>query len=162
MVNRIWYHHFGRGIVGTPSNFGTLGERPTHPELLDYLASTFMANGWSMKALHRMILLSATYQLSSKTDARNSVLDAENKLLWRANRRRLEVEVWRDAMLAVSGNLDGRLGGPSQELSAPENRRRSFYAAISRHNLDHLLRLFDFPDPNVPADRRPITTVPLQ
>src|SRR5207245_603958 len=106
LVNRVWERHFGRGLVATPSNFGNLGERPSHPELLDYLASRFIASGWSLKSLHRTIMLSATYQLSSASDAQGIALDPENTLLWRANRRRLEVEAWRDAMLAVSGQHD--------------------------------------------------------
>ena len=162
IVNRVWLHHFGRGIVGTPSNFGTLGERPTHPELLDYLAARFVAGGWSIKALHREIMLSATYRLGSRHDGRNATADPDNRLLWRMNRRRLEVEPWRDAMLAVAGNLDRTVGGPSADLSSPANRRRTLYGAVSRHNLDPLLRLFDFPDPNLTSDRRPVTSVPLQ
>jgi hypothetical protein len=162
LVNRVWERHFGRGLVATPSNFGNLGERPSHPQLLDHLASGFIASGWSMKALHRTIMLSATYQLGSATVAQNVALDPENTLLWRANRRRLEVEAWRDAMLAVSGQLDASVGGPSAELASPENRRRTLYAAVSRHNLDGLLRLFDFPDPNITSDKRAVTTVPLQ
>jgi mono/diheme cytochrome c family protein len=162
IVNRIWAQHFGKGIVGTPSNFGSLGERPTHPELLDHLASRFMANGWSIKALHRDILLSATYQLASRHDAANHMIDPANKLYWRMDRRRLEVEPWRDALLAVAGNLDSTIGGPSADLASPDHRRRTLYAAISRHNLDGLLRLFDFPDPNLTSDKRQVTTVPLQ
>ena len=161
-VNRVWMHHLGRGIVGTPSNFGTLGERPTHPELLDHLAKRFMASGWSIKALHREIMLSSTYQSGSSYDERNATADPDNKLLWRMNRRRLEVEPWRDAMLSVTGNLDPTVGGPSADLSAPDHRRRTLYGAVSRHNLDPVLRLFDFPDPNLTSDRRPVTSVPLQ
>jgi len=161
-VNRVWMHHFGRGIVGTPSNFGTLGERPTHPELLDYLAAGFVENGRSVKKLHREIMLSATYRLSTRYDESNVRIDPDNRLLWRMNRRRLEVEPWRDAMLAVAGNLDPKVGGPSADLSAADNRRRTLYGAVSRHNLDPLLRLFDFPDPNLTGDRRPVTSVPLQ
>lgn len=162
IVNRVWEHHFGRGLVGTPSNFGKLGERPSHPELLDYLATRFVVQGWSLKALHRDIMLSSTYQLGNDVDSRNHEVDPDNTLLWRANRRRLEVEAWRDAMLAVSGQLDDRLGGPSVRLVSPENRRRTLYAVISRHDLDGLLRLFDFPDPNITSDKRTVTTVPLQ
>jgi hypothetical protein len=162
LVNRVWEHHFGRPLVGTPSNFGALGERPTHPELLDYLASRFIKLGWSIKALHREIMLSTTYQLSASNDPANAEIDPENLKVWRMNRRRLEVEPWRDAMLAVSGNLDRTLGGPSQALTSSENQRRTFYAAISRHDLDGLLRLFDFPDPNITSDKRPVTSVPLQ
>ncbi len=162
MINRIWQHHFGKGLVRTASNFGALGERPTHPKLLDYLANRFMASGWSIKAVHREIMLSATYQLSSELDAENYEKDPEARLLWRMNRRRMEVEAWRDAMLAVAGNLDATIGGPSIDLATPENRRRTFYAAVSRHDLSGLLRLFDFPDPNITSSERNVTTVPLQ
>jgi hypothetical protein len=162
MANRIWMHHFGRGIVGTPSNFGSLGERPTHPELLDYLANQFIEQGWSIKKLHRDIMLSAAYQRSSQHDAANAAADSDNRYLWRMNRRRLEVEPWRDAMLAVAGNLDEKLGGPPADLSSAKNNRRALYGEVSRHNLDPLLRLFDFPDPNLTSDRRPVTSVPLQ
>ncbi|MCI0742089.1 MAG: DUF1549 and DUF1553 domain-containing protein, partial [Gemmataceae bacterium] len=163
MVNRIWKHHFGKGLVRTPSNFGELGERPTHPELLDHLATKFIASGWSVKKLHREIMLSATYQQGiDASPTREQGLDAENKLLSRANRRRLEVEAWRDAMLAVSGKLDRTIGGPSSDLVSPDNRRRTLYGAVSRHELNSLLRLFDFPDPNLTSDERTVTTVPLQ
>jgi len=162
IVNRLWQHHFGRGLVGTPSNFGALGERPTHPELLDHLAHTLIEQGWSLKALHRRIVLSATYQQSSAHDARAFELDPDDRLLWRFPRRRLDVEAWRDALLAVSGNLDAALGGAPSALDAAANRRRTLYGAVSRHNLDSLLRLFDFPDPNITADGRTSTTVPLQ
>ncbi|WP_165219700.1 PSD1 and planctomycete cytochrome C domain-containing protein [Aquisphaera insulae] len=162
MVNRIWQHHFGRGLVRTTSNFGNLGERPSHPELLDHLAHTFMAGGWSMKALHREILLSAVYQQDSRVDARGDEVDPENTLLWRMNRRRLEVEAWRDAVLAVSGRLDPAVGGPSRSLDDLGNRRRTYYAAVSRHDLATILRLFDFPDPNITGAERTRTTVPLQ
>src|SRR5262249_37885989 len=114
LVNRVWQHHFGKGLVRTPSNFGALGERPTHPELLDCLAQRFIRSGWSIKALHRLIMLSATYQQSSQFDPHNYDQDPDNKLLWRMNRRRLEVEAWRDAMLAVASNLQPTIGGPSK------------------------------------------------
>jgi cytochrome c553 len=162
MVNRVWQHHFGKGLVRTPSNFGKLGERPTHPKLLDHLASRLVAEGWSLKAMHRRIMLSATYQLSSQLNAQDFDKDPENKLLWRMNRRRLEVEVWRDALLAVGGQLDSTVGGPSVDLASPKNCRRTFYAVISRHDLNPLLRLFDFPDPNISSEERAVTTVPLQ
>jgi uncharacterized protein DUF1553/uncharacterized protein DUF1549 len=162
IVNRVWKHHFGQGLVRTPSNFGHSGERPTHPELLDHLASRFIASGWSLKALHRAIMLSAVYQQASNFDDARSAVDPDNRLLWRMNRRRLEVEAWRDAILAVSGTLDRALGGPSLDLADTKNNRRTLYAIISRHNLDPLLRLFDFPDPNITSDGRPVTTVPLQ
>lgn len=161
-VNRVWLHHFGRGLVNTPSNFGRLGERPAHPELLDWLAARFRDSGYSVKALHREILLSATYQQSSAYDAENEVLDPENRLLWRMNRRRLDVEAWRDTLLSAAGTLDRQLGGPPRDLADPKNRRRTLYAAISRHQLDGMLRLFDFPDPNLSSERRVITIVPMQ
>ncbi len=163
-VNRIWAGHFGAGLVRTPSNFGTLGERPTHPELLDWLAARFIESGWSMKALHREIMLSATYRLrsSSSESSKTQATDPDNHLLWRMNRRRLEVEPWRDSVLAVVGNLDRAMGGPSSNLSNGNNRRRTLYGFVSRHQLDDLLRLFDFPDPNITAGQRTVTTVPLQ
>ena len=162
MVNRIWQHHFGRGIVGTPSNFGNLGERPTHPELLDYLAARFVESGWSIKRMHREIMLSSTYRSSSEPDAKALQIDADNRLLWRVNRQRLPVESWRDAMLSVSGKLDRTLGGPTANLDNPDYTRRTLYAKISRHELSGFLRLFDFPDANITADRRSETTVPQQ
>ena len=162
MVNRIWQYHFGRAIVGSPSNFGQLGDRPTHPELLDYLAVRFMETGWSMKKLHREIMLSAVYQLSSEQNEKNFSSDGDNRWLWRMNRRRLDVESWRDAMLAVSGKLDPKLGGPTTNLAAGENNRRTVYAKISRHDLNGLLRMFDFPDANITSERRSETTVPQQ
>jgi hypothetical protein len=121
-----------------------------------------MDSGWSLKTLHREILLSATYQQQSDFRRDAAEIDPENLLLWRMNRRRLEVEPWRDAMLAVTGELDRTMGGPSVDLAANHNRRRTLYAFISRHQLDDLLRLFDFPDPNITSDKRSVTTVPLQ
>jgi mono/diheme cytochrome c family protein len=162
IVNRVWQQHFGRGLVGTASNFGALGERPTHPELLDHLATRFIRSGWSLKGLHREILLSATYRQASRFDAHAYEVDPEDRLLWRVNRRRLDVEAWRDAMLAAAGRLDDTVGGPSADLAAPDNRRRTVYAAVSRHELNSLLRLFDFPDPNITSGGRAVTTVPLQ
>ena len=162
IVNRVWRSHFGTGLVQTPSNFGQLGDRPTHPELLDDLAVRFMDSGWSLKKLHREILLSATYQQGSDFRSDAAEVDPENRLLWRMNRRRLEVEPWRDAMLAVTGNLDRTVGGPPVDLASNTNHRRTLYAFISRHQLNELLRLFDFPDPNITSDRRSVTTVPLQ
>ena len=162
IVNRVWQHHFGRGLVATPSNFGALGDRPSHPELLDTLSVNFMEAGWSLKWLHRQIMLSATYQQSSTYDEQNFDSDPENRLLWRMNRRRLEVEAWRDALLAVSGNLDVTTGGPTENLSDMKNNRRTVYGAISRHDLNGLLRLFDFPDANVTSATRTTTTVPQQ
>ena len=162
IVNRLWQEHFGRGLVATPSNFGAMGERPTHLELLDHLARRLVTAGWSLKALHREILLSATYRQASAADPRSSEIDPDNKLLSRMNRRRLDVEAWRDALLAVAGNLDSTVGGPPGNLAAPDFRMRTLYGAVSRHNLDGFLRLFDFPDPNITSERRTVTTVPLQ
>jgi len=162
IVNRLWQRHFGRGIVATPSNFGLLGDRPTHPELLDYLAVRLVAQGWSLKAIHREIMLSSVYRLGSGRDAANEQVDADNRLLWRMDRRRLDVEAWRDALLAVSGRLDPKLGGESTDLGSPANVRRTIYGKISRHELDSLLRLFDFPDANVTSETRSETTVPQQ
>ncbi len=162
IVNRIWQHHFGQGLAATASNFGNLGEKPSHPELLDWLAHRLMASGWSLKALHREIMLSAVYQQSSRYDEHHFGRDPGDTLLWRMNRRRLDVEAWRDAMLKVAGRLDQRFGGPSVSLDAPTNTRRTLYAAISRHDLASMLRLFDFPDPNITSGGRPLTTVALQ
>ncbi len=161
-VNRVWAHHFGRGLTGTPSNFGALGERPSHPALLDHLASRFISGGWSIKSLHRAIMLTNAYRRSGRFDARANELDPENRLMWRMNRRRLEVEPWRDAILAATGELDLTIGGPSFSLDDPAARRRTFYAKISRHDLAPLLRAFDFPDPNITCSERTRTTTPLQ
>ncbi len=162
IVNRVWQHHFGRGLVATPDNFGKLGEQPSHPELLDYLTIRFMDQGWSLKSLHREIMLSATYQLSTESDEANLQRDADNRFLWRMNRRRLDVEAWRDALLATSGRLDRKLEGPSTNLADERNNRRTVYGFISRHELDNMLRLFDFPDANITASTRAETTVPQQ
>ncbi|AMV35491.1 NPCBM/NEW2 domain protein [Pirellula sp. SH-Sr6A] len=162
IVNRVWQHHFGRGLVATPDNFGKLGEPPTHPQLLDYLTLRFLDQGWSLKALHREIMLSATYQLSTDANEVNQQIDADNRYLWRMNRRRLDVEAWRDALLATSGRLDRNLEGPSTNLAEAGNNRRTIYGFISRHELDNMLRLFDFPDANITASTRAETTVPQQ
>jgi hypothetical protein len=162
MVNRIWQHHFGRGLVSTGSNFGVLGERPSHPGLLDWLADRFIKSGWSIKVLHREIMLSSTYRQSSRLQSTGEARDPANVLLWRMNRRRLDVEAWRDAILAVAGRLDTKVGGPSVSLDSPSNHRRTLYAAISRHDLAWMLRLFDFPDPNITSGGRVDTIVPLQ
>lgn len=162
-VNRIWQHHFDRGIVSTPSNFGLLGVPPTHPELLDHLATRFISSGWSLKRLHRNILLSATYRLaSSGGNIQNETRDPDNRWLWRMNRRRLDIESMRDSVLYLAGTLDLSIGGPSTKLHDNKNHRRTLYATVSRHELDHVLRLFDFPDPNLTSERRSTTTVPMQ
>ncbi|HEV3025839.1 MAG TPA: PSD1 and planctomycete cytochrome C domain-containing protein [Pirellulales bacterium] len=162
IVNRVWRLHFGRGLVDTPSNFGAQGARPTHPELLDDLAFRFIAAGWSFKWLHREIMLSNAYRQASGFDADKYAVDPDNRLLWRMNRRRLEVEAWRDAMLAATGSLDGRLGGAAQELAAADNRRRTLYGLVKRRELDDLLRLYDVPDATVHSPGRVPTTTPLQ
>ncbi|MBM4071666.1 MAG: DUF1553 domain-containing protein [Planctomycetes bacterium] len=170
-VNRVWHYHFGRGIVGTTSNFGQLGDRPTHPELLDTLAVRFMDNGWSTKWLHREIMLSAVYGLSSIPDAKNLAKDADNHYLWRVTPRRLDFEAWRDSMLTVAGKLDPQIGGPPYLDSKgkvqlhpedPSNRRRTIYGFISRFKPNPTLTLFDFPEPNVTSDQRTATTIPQQ
>lgn len=162
IVNRIWAGHFGYGLVRTTSNFGELGERPSHPELLDWLSVWFMDNGWSLKKLHRLIVQSSTWQQSSEFHGVAYEADPENRLLWRMNRRRLEIEPWRDGLLSVSGELDTKFGGPSIDLNKGDNRRRTLYGFVSRHRLDELLRLFDFPDPSITSASRAVTTVPLQ
>ena len=162
MVNRVWAGHFGQGLVRTPSNFGELGDRPSHPELLDNLAVSFMQNNWSLKWLHREIMTSRAYQRSSSYDSKGNEIDPDNRLLWRMNRRRLEIEPWRDTLLSVTGELDRSMGGPPLKLTDSNHRRRTIYSFISRHRLDEQLRLFDFPDPNITAAKRSETTVPLQ
>jgi hypothetical protein len=162
MVNRIWMEHFGRGIVATTTNLGMMGDRPTHSELLEYLASRFQGNHWSMKALHREIMLSATYQLSYGSAEPNAAVDQDNRLLWRANLRRLDAEQLRDSLLFVAGTLDERLGGPSQSLNQPGNKKRTVYSTIARSGPNRLLGLFDFPDPTISVDQRGNTNVPLQ
>jgi len=176
MVNRIWQHHFGKGIAGTPSNFGRRGEGPTHPELLDYLAAVFVENGWSVKALHRMIVLSKTYQMASAFDGGNAALDGGNKWYWRFERRRLDAEAIRDSLLAVSGTLDQHRPGaqpfpPITQWSWTQHNpfkdvyptnHRSVYLMTQRLQKHPYLALFDGPDTNMTAERRSSSTVPLQ
>ena len=160
-VNRVWKQHFGRGLVNTPSNFGIQGEKPSHPELLDDLAARFIEHGWSLKWLHRQLVLSSTYQqISSRGDA--AAKDPENVYLSRMSVRRLDVESWRDAMLVATGELDVAIGGPAQELTEASNRRRTLYGTVKRRELSDLLRLHDFPDPVVSSSARVPTTSPLQ
>ena len=161
IANRIWKSHMGTGIVDTPSNFGVGGERPTNPELLEYLSKSFVSNGMSIKKLHREIMLSATYQLASTNDETGAAKDSGNRLYWRANKKRMDAEQVRDTILQVSGNLSDQLGGPSKELT-PDFKRRTVYGQISRYKLDTFLQLFDFPTPNISAEKRFTTTVPLQ
>jgi hypothetical protein len=183
-VNRIWHHLFGDAIVRTTENFGNRGEAPTHPELLDYLAARFVENGWSTKKLIRDIVTSHVYQLASTTDSKGNGVDPDNRLLWRANRRRLEVEAIRDTLLQVSNRLDRGRRGPSLPLTAQnvhtiapffleedsivEDRvkyRRSVYQPIMRSgqltDID-ILNLFDFADPDQVVGTRAQTVVPTQ
>ena len=161
-ANRVWMYHFGRALVGTPGNFGRLGEKPSHPELLDYLAARLIEQGWSLKALHKEIMLSATYSLGTKVSAANETIDADNKLYWRANRRRLDVEPLRDTLLFVSGELDEKSRGEAKALTDAENKRRTIYGFVSRRSLDRTLGLFDFPNPMTVSDQRIQTATPLQ
>ena len=161
MVNRIWKAHFGTGIVDTPSNFGMSGERPTNPELLEYLSASFAKNGMSMKKLHRDIMLSSVYQLSADNDEVAFAKDSGNRLYWRANRKRMDAEQIRDSIMYVSGNLDTAIGGPSADLT-PAMLRRTVYGKVSRYKPDEYLQLFDFPSPLISAEKRFITTVPSQ
>ncbi|MBI2808455.1 MAG: PSD1 domain-containing protein [Planctomycetes bacterium] len=162
-VNRVWMHHFGQGLVGTPSDFGVRSEPPSHPELLDFLAATFMENGWSIKKLHKLILTSKTYQLSSAANARARAIDADNRLLTRANRRRLDFEALRDSLLAVSGQLDLKMGGAGVDITrAPWSKRRTLYAYVDRQNLPGVFRTFDFASPDSSNPQRFQTTVPQQ
>jgi mono/diheme cytochrome c family protein len=161
IVNRVWQHHFGYGIVRTASNFGSQGDRPSHPELLDYLAGRFVKEGWSLKKLHREIMLSAAYALSDEPSAHNYAADPDNRFLWRYNRRRLDAESLRDSLLYVSGKLDLKQGGPAAPLDH-DNTRRTVYGLVSRRGLDPMLALFDFPNPNSTSEQRLQTTVPLQ
>jgi Protein of unknown function (DUF1553) len=161
IVNRVWKGHFGTGIVDTPSNFGFGGERPSNPELLEYLARTFVKDGMSIKKLQREIVLSATYQLSTENNQLDFEKDSGNRLYWRANRKRMDAEQIRDSILDVAGNLDVMIDGPSQELT-PDFKGRTVYGKVSRYKLDSYLQLFDFPPPNMSAEKRFTTTVPLQ
>ena len=180
LVNRVWQHHFGEGLVRSPDNFGQLGDRPTHPELLDWLALRFIEDGWSMKKLHRLILFSSAYQQSSSTQ--HSVLstqysvDPDNRLLWRMNRRRLESEPIRDTLFAVAGNLDSRMGGTllnngnftyvnnenSTNTARYDNHRRSVYLPVIRNTVYDFFQVFDFAEPHVPNGKRASTVVAPQ
>jgi Protein of unknown function (DUF1553)/Protein of unknown function (DUF1549) len=162
IVNRIWGTLFGSPLVGTPSDFGRRGDAPSHPELLDDLAARFVEDGWSLKRLIREIVLSDAYCRSSADSVASRRIDSENRLLWRANRRRLEAEQWRDAVLSATGRLDGPIGGPSMEPEKPDETRRTVYSQVSRFDLDPMLSLFDFPDPNAHSARRAETVTPLQ
>jgi hypothetical protein len=182
MVNRLWQHHFGRGIVATSSDFGTMGADPTHPELLDWLATEFIARGWSLKAMHRLLVTSSSYRQSSRAEPSTGAEDPENHLFGRQNRRRLDGETIRDALLAVSGQLNPELGGPCvfpelppelTKLSSkgkiwpvsrrPEDRnRRSLYVFVRRNLRYPFFEAFDRPDTNASCPRRAVTTIAPQ
>lgn len=177
MVNRIWKHHFGEGLVRSVDNFGKMGDQPSHPELLDFLAHRFIREGWSVKAIHRLILLSNTYRMSGRRDALALQLDPTNRLLHHVSVRRLEAEAIRDSILAVSGNLDRQLFGPSvpphisdyqdgrgKPKSGPldGNGRRSLYVQVRRNFLTPLFLAFDYPPPISTIGRRGVSTVPSQ
>jgi hypothetical protein len=184
MVNRVWQHHFGEGLVRTPDNFGVMGSPPTHPQLLDYLAGQLIDGGWRLKRLHKMIMLSAAYQMDSThpREAEYAGIDYANELWWRRNRRRLESEPLRDAMLAASGRLNLAAGGPSffpptsqealeglskksdawGESSPEEQRRRSVYMMTKRSLLLPLMTTFDFADTTQPCSQRNVSTVAPQ
>ncbi len=160
IVNRLWQHHIGRGIVSTPSDFGTRGERPSHPELLDFLAGELLRHRWELKPIHRRILSSRVYKQSCKTAGESPLRDHENRLFWHRPRRRLEAEVIRDALLAISGQLDDRLYGPG---NLQENHcRRSLYFTVKRSHLVPAMSVFDAPDGTTPVADRPQTTVAPQ
>jgi hypothetical protein len=160
MVNRVWGWHFGHGLVRTPSDFGTRCEPPSHPELLDWLASRFAEDGWSIKSLHRRIILSAAYQQASEADPATAKADPENILLGRMNPRRLEFEALRDSMLAVAGRLDLSMGGRGSDLAS--TRRRTVYGYVNREKLPGAFRTFDVASPDTHAPQRSVTTVPQQ
>ena len=178
MANRVWHLHFGQGLVSTPNDFGVSGARPSHPELLDWLAVKLIESGWSVKSLHRLIVNSAAYRQSSAFNEKAAMMDADNQLLWRFSPRRLESEALRDAMLAVSGQLNPAVGGVSfrpftvtqfnasfyhlVDRPEPEFNRRTVYRVNVNSGKDPLLEAFDCPDPSVKTPRRGVTTTPLQ
>ena len=163
IVNRVWMYHFGAPLVGTPSDFGMRSDPPTHPEMLDYLSARFVAEGWSLKKLHRWIMLSAAYQQASAARPDCQAVDFENHLVWRMNRRRLDWESMRDSLLAAGGSLDLTVGGPASDIfTQPFSKRRSIYGSIDRQNLPGVLRTFDFAIPDTHSPKRFTTTVPQQ
>jgi len=163
IANRIWMHHFTTPIVTTPSDFGIRCNKPLQLDVLDYLANTLINSNWSIKAVHREILLSATYQQASVEREEGRQANVDNSLYWRMNRRRLDYEAMRDALLQAVGELDLTMGGPSVSLTnSTELRRRALYTFIDRQDLPGLLRVFDFPNPDQHSARRPATTVPQQ
>jgi len=163
IVNRIWLHHFDAGIVTTPDDFGNQSAPPSHPELLDYLATQFMQNGWSIKKLHRLIMLSSVYQESSDNSPRYAQIDPENRLLWRANIRRMDFEEVRDSMLLIGGKLDETMYGRPVNLgSYPYSTRRTIYGYIDRLNVPEVYNQFDFANPEITMGKRYETIVPQQ
>jgi len=162
LVNRVWLHHFGSPLVATPSDFGLRSDPPTDPALLDFLAARFMEGSWSIKNLHRLIMLSAAYQQSSDNNPACAKVDPGNQLLWRMNRQRLEFEAMRDTLLAVSGKLDLTPGGHAVDIIVPTATRRTVYGYVDRQNLPDLFRAFDFASPDTSSPRRFYTTVPQQ
>ena len=179
MVNRLWHYHFGAGLVRTPNDFGFSGGHPSHPELLDWLASEFAASGWSLKAMHRLIVHSRTYRQSAAMNSKAMQLDAQNRFLWRMSPRRLTGEELRDAMLQVSGLLKSDLGGRGYrdvrefkrgsshfydlaDQDQPEQFRRTLYRFSPRGAKRSMLDTFDCPDPSAMTPKRAVTTTPLQ
>ncbi|MDG3006707.1 PSD1 and planctomycete cytochrome C domain-containing protein [Paludisphaera mucosa] len=163
IVNRVWRWHLGEGLVDSPSDFGVRADPPSHPDLLDDLAAGFVADGWSIKGLHRRIMLSSVYQQSSVLRPDCLVKDARNRLVWRFNRQRLDFEALRDSILAVCGSLDPARGGPSVAFDGSSNPpRRTVYGFIDRQNMDGVYRAFDFAIPDATNPRRFVTTVPQQ
>jgi len=162
-VNRVWMHHFGEGLVRTPSDFGVRSEAPTHPELLDYLAYRFMQEGWSVKSLHKIMMLSATYQQSSQINQKAALIDSDNRLLWKHSPQRLDFEAMRDSLLFVSGQLSEDRGGRSFLIDQiPTDPRRTVYSFVDRNNLPNVFRTFDFANVESSTAQRPFTTVPQQ
>jgi hypothetical protein len=163
MVNRIWMHHFGEPLAASTSDFGVRSTPPSHAELLDYLAWSFMHDGWSLKKLHRRIMLTRAYQQASRDRSECQQIDPENRLLWRANRRRLDLETMRDSLLAISGRLDAKMGGRVTDAADnPLDRRRTVYGKVDRQDVPNLYRAFDFASPDQTTSQRPRTTVPQQ
>ncbi len=163
IVNRVWQHHFGEGFVPTPDDLGTQSEPPSHPELLDYLAVRLMQDGWSLKKLHKLIMLSSVYRESSANKEQYAAIDPHNRLLWRANIRRLEFEAVRDSLLAIGGSLDSTMGGRPVRLNTlPYSTRRTVYSIIDRQNLPEIYTQFDFANPDAETGKRYDTLVPQQ
>lgn len=162
MVNRIWMYHFGEAIVPTTSDFGTRSTPPSHPELLDYLSATFMESNWSVKKMHRMMMLSSTYQQASAHNPRYSQMDPGNKLLWRMNIRRLDFEALRDTLLSLGGKLDKTIGGNPVDITKPETTRRTVYGYVDRRSLPEVFNNFDFANPDLTTSKRYFTIVPQQ